>query len=78
MPDMVGVAAREGDIALINLICKKSRHSTASRIIRDFKPSAYCRGEFRSPDDTVFIYGRTDKQHTKSLIWIVMLYAALL
>ena len=22
--------------------------------------------------------GRTDKQHTKSLIWIVMLYAALL
>jgi len=24
------------------------------------------------------IIGRTDKQHTKSLIWIVMLYAALL
>ena len=38
----------------------------------------FCRGEFRSPEKMITACGRTDKQHTKSSIWIVMLYAALL
>ena len=42
---------------------------------RRLRDNRNCRGEFRSPVSISFVCGRTDKQRTKSLILIAMLYA---